>query len=162
MEDSKLKEAGSVTHPPPKPAGIAVQPGSLVGMERLIVSDVAFNRILGVNLMVPITRILARSGQGDGQVNLPKGIAVDPNTRNIFVVDSFNSRIQKFSPNFVFMKAWGSLGNGDGQFFGPWDITFNRLTGNLLVGDMLNKNIQIFTTDGVFLGEVLFGPILEQ
>ena len=132
-------------------------------MNRLIVADThPNNRILGVNLLSPITRVLATFGHGPGQVDAPTGIAVDPNTSNIFVVNGSNHRVQNFSPNFVFIKEWGSPGSGDSQFNEPVDITLNMLSGNLLVSDTGNKNIQAFSTDGVFRGKVLFGIISDQ
>jgi len=44
----------------------------------------------------------------------PSGIAVD--SRNIYVADSGNNRIQKFSASGDFFAKWGSLDSGDGQF----------------------------------------------
>jgi DNA-binding beta-propeller fold protein YncE len=149
LEDSKVNEVGSVINPDPIPTGMAVQVGSVVGRERLIVGD-TYNRILGVSLMSPITRILATFGHDPGQVYQPRGIAVDLNTRNIFVVDSLNNRVQKFSPNFVFMKAWGSLGTGDGQFQSPVGITIDS-NGDVYVADRLNHRVQKFDNNGVFI-----------
>jgi DNA-binding beta-propeller fold protein YncE len=149
LEDSKVNEVGSVINPDPIPTGMAVQVGSVVGRERLIVGD-TYNRILGVRLMSPITRILATFGHDPGQVYQPRGIAVDLNTRNIFVVDSLNNRVQKFSPNFVFMKAWGSLGTGDGQFQSPVGITIDS-NGDVYVADRLNHRVQKFDNNGLFI-----------
>lgn len=161
MKNSKLNEVGPVITPNPRPAGLAVQVGSVVGTDRLIVAA-NNDRILSVNLMNPITRVLATSGSGPGQVIHASGIAVDPNTRNIFVADSSNHRVQKFDLNGQFIKSWGSPVTGDGQFSLPWDIAFNSLTGSILVSDIRNDNIQTFTTDGMFSGKVIFGPILQQ
>src|SRR5687768_6225748 len=100
--------------------------------------------------MSPITRVLATFGQGPGQVNFPAGIAIDPNTRNIFVVDTSNHRVQKFTPNFVFMKEWGSRGIGNSQFSFPRGIAIHS-NDDVYVVDFSNHRIQKFDNDGVFI-----------
>ena len=62
------------------------------------------------------------------------GIAIDPNTRNIFVAETHNDRVQKFSPNFVFIKSWGSRVTGDGQFRVPEGIAIDS-NGDIYVTD---------------------------
>ena len=54
-------------------------------------------------------------GTGDGNFTSPSGVAVD-STGDVYVADSGNSRIQKFTPTGTFITKWGSLGTGDGQF----------------------------------------------
>jgi DNA-binding beta-propeller fold protein YncE len=48
-------------------------------------------------------------GSGDGQFNLPFGVAVD-GAGNVYVADTFNNRIQKLSSNgefiFKFRYFW--------------------------------------------------------
>jgi DNA-binding beta-propeller fold protein YncE len=74
-------------------------------------------------------------GSGNGQFHLPFGIAVDPNTGNVFAADFNNHRIQKFkiaNPcpkgttqvvfGVCFVTKWGSDGSGNGQFHGPYDV----------------------------------------
>jgi len=38
---------------------------------------------------------------------------------NIWVVDSGNSRVERFSPECVYQKQFGEKGSGEGQFEGP-------------------------------------------
>ena len=38
------------------------------------------------------------SGNGDGQFNGPYGVAIDPISHNIVVVDQNNNRVQIFAP----------------------------------------------------------------
>lgn len=60
MEDSKVNEIDSVINPRPRPVGMAVRVGSVVDVGRLIVADMTpNNRVLGVSLLTPITRVLA-------------------------------------------------------------------------------------------------------
>lgn len=149
MKNSKLNEAGPVITANPRPAGLAVQVGSVVGTDRLIVAA-NNDRILSVNLMNPITRVLATSGSGPGQVIHASGIAVDPNTRNIFVADSSNHRVQKFTPNFVFIKAWGKFGTGNSEFNDPKGIAVDS-NNDIYVVDEDNHRVQKFDLNGQFI-----------
>ncbi|MFH0847040.1 MAG: hypothetical protein V1894_03145 [Chloroflexota bacterium] len=47
-------------------------------------------------------------GSGDGQFNLPSGIAVDP-AGNVYIADQYNHRIQKFTSNGTFITKWGMI-----------------------------------------------------
>ena len=88
-------------------------------------------------------------GTGDGEFNLPCGIAVDSNN-NIYVSDTANHRIQKFDINGDFIRKWGVFGTGDGQFNKPKGIA--TFSGNsLLVVDTYNNRIQEFSRDGNFI-----------
>src|SRR5258708_34147023 len=85
----------------------------------------------------------------DGQFVDPMGVAVD-SSGNIFVADTGNDRIQKFSPNSAFLTAWGSHGSGDGQFLGCEGIAVDS-GGNIYAADGGNNRIQKFTSDGLLL-----------
>ncbi|MDQ7833327.1 MAG: hypothetical protein RDU30_16475, partial [Desulfovibrionaceae bacterium] len=90
-------------------------------------------------------------GTGDGQFNLPKGIAVAPDG-SVYVADSDNYRIQKFSSNGTFLGKWGSYGHGDGQFYAPCAIAVAP-DGSVYVSDLIIRNIQRFSANGTFLGK---------
>ncbi len=49
------------------------------------------------------------NGVGDGQFSGPHGIEVDA-AGNVYVVDTGNNRIQKFTGGGVFLMKWGSFG----------------------------------------------------
>jgi|GEM_PF-1854001 len=72
-------------------------------------------------------------GLGNGQFNVPMYIAVDVNG-NIYVSDTGNNRIQKFTNNGIYVTQWGTLGTGSGQFSYPQGITIDA-TGNVYVVD---------------------------
>src|SRR5438552_1447962 len=91
-------------------------------------------------------------GSGDGQFNTgPDGVAVD-GSGNVFVADSGNNRIQKFTKTGTFLSKWGSFGLGDGQFRAPIDVAVDA-SGNVYVADFTNDRIQKFTNTGTFLGK---------
>ena len=55
---------------------------------------------------------------GDGQFTAPAGVAV-ASDGSVYVTDSGNHRIQKFTSEGVFVSKWGTEGTGDGQFIQP-------------------------------------------
>jgi len=91
-------------------------------------------------------------GNGPGQFIYAYGIAVDQSGK-IFVADTANNRIQKFSSsdgiNYTFVTAWGTYGTGNGQFDAPYGIAVDR-SGFVYVSDRNNNRIQKFSsTDGI-------------
>ncbi len=61
------------------------------------------------------------NGAGDGQFSGPHGIEVDTEG-NVYVADTGNNRIQKFTSDGVFLIKWGSFGTAPGQFNHPHGI----------------------------------------
>jgi uncharacterized protein (TIGR03663 family) len=89
-----------------------------------------------------------QAGKGDGQFNQPKGAAIGPDG-SLYVVDTFNARVEKFDKDGKFLLAWGSEGQGDGQFKEPWGIAVGP-NGDVYVADTWNHRIQRFDKDGRF------------
>ncbi len=88
-------------------------------------------------------------GSGDGQFVYPHGIAID-SSGNVYVADSGNSRIQKFTSDGTFITKWGTEGLGDGQFYEPTAVAVDS-SGNVYVTDVSLHRIQKFTSDGTFI-----------
>jgi hypothetical protein len=89
------------------------------------------------------------SGNGAGQFDAPRGVAVD-GSGNVFVGEFNNNRIQKFDNTGTFLTTWGSLGSGAGLFNLPWGIAVNG-SGDVFVADFGNNRIQKFDNTGTFL-----------
>ena len=79
----------------------------------------------------------------------PHGIAID-RQGNVYVADSDNHRIQKFSSSGTFITKWGSEGSGDGEFNHPRGIAIDG-QGNVFVADSVNHRIQKFSSSGTFI-----------
>ncbi len=89
------------------------------------------------------------AGIGDGEFNLPSGVATDSSS-NVYVVDTNNNRIQKFSSSGGFLTKWGSVGTGNGQFTLPSGVATDS-SDNVYVADTSNNRIQKFSSSGSFI-----------
>lgn len=73
--------------------------------------------IAGSNMMTAthysLKRVWSMNLSGNGQFNVPAGVAVD-HAGNVYVADSGNNRIQKFDSIGKFIATWGSSGSGNG------------------------------------------------
>jgi RHS repeat-associated protein len=112
----------------------------------------------------------AASGSGAGQLNTPVGMAVD-SSGNVWVADSANNRIEKFSSSgsFIMVLGWGVSngeakyqtctsscragieGEGNGEFSEPKAIAINPTTGDLYIVDTGNDRIQELSSAGAFI-----------
>ncbi|MBK6563603.1 MAG: SMP-30/gluconolactonase/LRE family protein [Dehalococcoidia bacterium] len=70
------------------------------------------------------------------------GVAAD-SQGNVYVADTLNYRIQKFTSDGQFLNQWGSHGTEDGQFLYPEGLLIDA-QGNLYVGDEERSDIQKF------------------
>ena len=90
-------------------------------------------------------------GTGKGQFDAPRGIAAD-SAGNIFVADTINGRIEKFSLNGIFITSLGIKGTGYGQLGEPNGIAIDR-AGNIYVADASNHRVQKLAPDGTLIDE---------
>jgi DNA-binding beta-propeller fold protein YncE len=70
------------------------------------------------------------------------GIAIN-SSGYVYVSDTGNNRIQKFTSDGTFLTAWGSKGSGEGQFIQPQGIAIDSQN-NMYVTDFDNHRIQVF------------------
>jgi DNA-binding beta-propeller fold protein YncE len=90
-------------------------------------------------------------GTGKGEFDSPTGIAVDRNG-NVFVSDTNNGRIEKFSPAGAFLNTMGTKGSGQGQLGAPNGIAVDS-TGNIYVADASNHRVEKLAPDGRLIAE---------
>jgi DNA-binding beta-propeller fold protein YncE len=95
-----------------------------------------------------------------GKFSTPVGVAVD-SAGNVYVTDFEQSRVQKFTSEGVFVKAWGTYGSGDGQFRNAAGIAIDRHD-RIYVVDANGSRIQQFTTTGAFVRAIGAGDGLSS
>lgn len=81
----------------------------------------------------------------------PTGIAFDPTTRRLYIVDTGTHRILVFDAAGSLAASVGERGTGDGQFNYP-TLLWRDAAGRLYVTDSLNFRVQIFDGDGRLVG----------
>lgn len=95
-------------------------------------------------------------GSGNDQMSHPTGIALDAEN-NVYITDSGNRRVMKFTSSGSFLDKWGENGTGEGQFIVPSGIAVDDQLGRVFVTDEWLGRFQEFSLDGSFVDEHGFG-----
>jgi len=87
----------------------------------------------------------------DGTLNEPWGIAIGLNGA-VYVTDTWNHRIEKFTSTGRFVNAWGTFGQGEtpDSFYGPRGLAVDA-EGRVYVTDTGNKRVVVFDANGKFI-----------
>lgn len=132
-----------------RPRGVAV-----AGDGSIYVADTENNRIQHLTPDGKILHVWGKFGDTTtgnapgGTFNQPWGLDVGPDG-SVFVADTWNHRIQKFSSEGKFLKMWGYFGQAEGPnaLWGPRDVAVDQ-EGNVFVTDTGNKRVVVFDLDG--------------
>ena len=131
--------------------------------ESLYIADSLNHRILHLDEQGNLLHSWGEFGASDfntniialeGAFNEPWGVAVGPDG-SVFVADTWNNRIQKFSPEGEFLTMWGQFGAAESlyHFWGPRGVAVDE-EGRVFVTDTGNKRVVIFDSDGNDLAEL--------
>ena len=66
-----------------------------------------------------------RFGRKEGEFDRPSGLAFNAQG-DLYVADSMNHRVQKFTKDGRFLGMWGGYGIEFGQFDMPWGLSVDH------------------------------------
>jgi DNA-binding beta-propeller fold protein YncE len=136
------------------PRGMAFAPDG-----SLYVADSRNNRIqhfAGEGTLLNTWGTFADQSQGNaagGTFYEPWDVAVGPDG-SVYVSDTWNHRVQKFTADGRFQTMWGYFGQGEAPeaFWGPRGLAVDQ-QGRVYVMDTGNKRVVIFDADGGFISQ---------
>lgn len=128
---------------------------SVIVGNKLFATDIKNHRLVALDKNTgELLYTIGSVGSKEGQFFYPTNIALGPDN-NLYVSETGNFRVQKFTLDGKFLKSFGKVGTGLGQFARPKGIALDR-EGNMHVVDAAFENVQIFNPDGkllMFYGE---------
>jgi sugar lactone lactonase YvrE len=86
-----------------------------------------------------------KKGGEPGEMLHPTNIAIGPNG-DVFVVETSNFRVQRFTPDGKHVRFYGAVGDTSGKFARPKGIAIDR-EGLMHVADAAFQNVQVFDTN---------------
>ena len=92
------------------------------------------------------------AGTEAGKLKNPWGVAVNSEGK-LWVVDTANNRVEKFSSTGTYSSKFGETGSGPGQLKEPQGIALDS-AGHIWVADTGNNRIQEFSSTGTYMATV--------
>ena len=114
----------------------------------LLLAGIATNQSFGDNAHSQVLQWGSFGQIDNGEFFQLEGISVD-DEGNVYVTDSGNARVQKFTSDGQFMGTWGVSGTDNGEFKKPTGIA--TYENNVYVVDTEQARIQVFDSTGKFL-----------
>jgi len=121
--------------------------------DRLYVTDLKHQQVQVLdkqsgNLLFSI----GKAGSKEGEFVFPTNLAIgkDRHQPVLFVTDTGNFRIQKFTLDGKFIHSFGAVGTSFGKFARPKGVALDR-EGRIYVVDAAFQNIQVLSPDGRLL-----------
>jgi RHS repeat-associated protein len=90
------------------------------------------------------------AGTSNGQFERPTSLAIDA-SGDVWVADSYNNRIEKFSSSGTWLATYGKYGSGNGEYSEPDGIAINHSTGNVYITDQNNNRVEELNEKGEFV-----------
>lgn len=129
-----------------RPTGIAIDRQRKV----LYVVDTGAHHVGAYSLKGEKLFEFGKRGEGEGEFNFPTHVAVHPVTGDIYVADSMNFRIERFTPDGKFIRHLGSAGERVGSFSKLKGISVDT-HGIVYAVDGLYDTVEMFNDKGEFL-----------
>lgn len=144
------------TVPGPDEGGFGGPREVTVGQDHnLYVADYTGERVVAFSPSGELLRTIPSVSEPapNGGFNQPEGVAVDPSTGKVYVSDTFNHRVQRFSSTGQFERKWGYRGRGTGDAMDyPRGVAVGP-DGTVWLNNTRSANIKHYRADGTFLGD---------
>lgn len=128
---------------------------ALIVGEKLFVTDIKNHRIVVLNkISGEQLYTIGSVGSKEGELFYPTNLALGPE-QHLYISETGNFRVQKFTLEGQFVKSFGKVGTGIGQFARPKGVAIDR-KGRMHVVDAAFENVQVFNSEGkllMFYGE---------
>jgi len=127
------------------------KPGdAAVAGDRLYVTDLKNQQVQVLDKVTgKLLFKIGQAGSKEGEFVFPTNLAIGPD-RHLYVTDTGNFRIEKFTLDGQFVRSFGTVGSGFGQFARPKGVALDR-EGRLYVVDAAFQNIQVLSPEGKLL-----------
>lgn len=86
----------------------------------------------------------------DKRIQRPVGIALSPDEKELYIVDTLSSKIHVANLNGKILTSIGKFGKGNGEFNRPTYIDVGK-DGKLYITDSMNHRVQILEGDGKYV-----------
>ena len=118
----------------------------------LYVADAGGNRIRKYDPDGNLLLQWGTKGSAPGQFDNPRDVAVHPVSGEVFVIDEFNHRVQRFTATGGYIGEWGGTkSTAPGLLSNPFGLAISPTNGLVYVADTNNARIQVYDVDGNYL-----------
>jgi len=118
------------------------------GVQRVFILNESYSRLEEYTVGGVLSKIHGGFGTGVTQFKRPQGLAIDPTTNQLYILDTGNNRIVRYDTltgsavgdALAGATAWGSIGSGLTQFDNPSSIAISD-TSKLYITDTGNNRV---------------------
>ena len=127
-----------------KPSDVAIT------TDRLFVADLNSHTIQVLDKNTgKILNQIGSVGSKDGELFFPTNLVIGVDN-HLYVSDTGNFRVQKFTLDGKFVQSYGSIGSGFGKFARPKGVAIDK-QGRIYVVDAAFENVQLLNNNGKLL-----------
>jgi hypothetical protein len=109
----------------------------------------------GVERHAELDGVTGETGSDNDHFNWPLDVEVD-STGNIYVVDAFNDRVQKFDSSYTWQMTLGITGEcgyDNDHFCEPWGVALDAAD-NVYISEKWGQRVQVFDPNGTYLATI--------
>ena len=115
---------------------------------RILVADTHYHRVVAFTAGGEVASTFGHEGTAPGEFIYPVSVLQSP-AGEVYVAEyGSNDRVQVFTPDGVFLRAFGQFGTGPRDLQRPSGMAW--LAERLYVADAINNRVQVFAPDGAY------------